>query len=293
MKIVITGSESFVGQELIKECQKQKIDVLGLDLKKTSTLNYEFLVGDIRSEDFPNLIPEGVDAVVHLAALSRDPDCKNRAYECFDVNVMGTLNVARAAMAQNAKQLIFASTEWVYGDFKEGEIKDENTPTDIATLNSEYALSKLVSESNLRQQYQYGLCSTTILRFGIIYGPRKNNWSAVESIFSSTKHNDEITVGALNTGRCFVHISDIAKGIIKSIGLPGFNIIGLEGDKLVTLGDIINAGQLIFHKTIQITESNPDQVSIRNVSNKKAKQILGWQPEINLEEGLKTLLPFI
>ncbi|MFH1088341.1 MAG: NAD(P)-dependent oxidoreductase [Patescibacteria group bacterium] len=290
MKIVITGSESFVGQELIKECQKQKIDVLGLDLKKTSDLDYEFIIGDIRSENLPDLIPEGVDAVVHLAALSRDPDCKNRAHECFDINVMGTLNVARAAMAKNVKQLIFASTEWVYGDFKGGEIKDECTLIDITTLNSEYALSKLVSESNLRQQYQYGLCSTTILRFGIIYGPRLNNWSAVESLMDTIKNKDEIVVGSLQTGRCFIHVSDIAKGIIKSIGLPGFNIIGLEGDKLVALGDIINAGQLIFHKTIQITESNPNQISIRNVSNRKAKQVLGWQPEIDLEEGLKSLI---
>lgn len=293
MKIIITGSESFVGQELIQECQRQKIDVLGLDLKKTSELDYEFQVGDIRSESFSDLIPESVNAIVHLAALSRDPDCKNRAYECFNINVMGTLNVIRAAIAKNAKQLIFASTEWVYGDFREGEIKDEDTPIDIATLTSEYALSKLVSELNLRQQYQYGLCPVTILRFGIIYGPRLDNWSAVESLIDTIKNKEEIVVGSLRTGRCFIHISDIAKGIIKSIGLPGFNIIGLEGDRLVTLGDIINTGQLILHKTIQIIESNPEKVSIRNVSNQKANRVLRWQPEIDLEEGLKTLLPFI
>ena len=293
MKIVITGSESFVGQELIRECQRQEIDVLGIDFKKTNHLDYEFQVGDIRSEVFSDLIPEGVDAIVHLAALSRDPDCKNRAYECFDINVMGTLNVAHAAMARKSKQLIFASTEWVYSNFKEGEIKNEDTHIDITALTSEYALSKLVSEANLRQQYQYGLCPTTILRFGIIYGPRKDNWSAVESIFSSIKHHNEISVGSLKTGRCFIHISDIAKGIIKSIGLRGFNIINLEGDCLITLGNIVKKGQMILGKTVQVIESDPSVASTRNVSNDKAKKMLCWYPEVGLEKGLKTLIPFI
>lgn len=293
MKIVVTGSESFVGQELIRECQRQKIDILGLDLEKRSNLDYEFQVGDIRSAVFADLIPEEIDAIVHLAALSRDPDCKNRAYECFDINVMGTLNVIKAAIKKNAKQLIFASTEWVYGNFKPGEIKNEDTFIDITELTSEYALSKLVSEVNLRQQYQYGLCPTTILRFGIIYGPRKNNWSAVESIFSSIKHNDEITIGSLKTGRCFIHVSDITKGIIKSIGLEGFNVINLEGDNLIALDDIIKNGQLILNKTVRVIESDSNKVSLRNISNDKAKKLLNWRPEINLEEGLKTLLPFI
>ena len=293
MKIVITGSESFVGQELIRECQKQKIDVLGIDLKKAGSLDYEFKSGDIRVKDFADLVPEGIDAVIHLAALSRDPDCKNKAYECFDINVMGTMNVAKAAMAKNAKQLIFASTEWVYGNFKEGEVKDEDTLVNIADLTSEYALSKLVSEANLRQQYQYGLCPVTILRFGIIYGPRKNNWSAVESLMSSVKNNDEVVVGSLKTGRCFIHISDIVKGIVKSIGLPGFNIIGLEGNSLITLGDIIKTSQSILGKTVKITETDASKISVRNVSNDRAKKFLGWQPEMSLEEGLSSLLQYI
>jgi len=293
MKIAITGSEGFVGQELIRECQKPKIDVLGIDIKKGSTLDYKFLSGDVKSAGFADLIPEGIDAIVHLAALSRDPDCKNRAYECFDINVMGTLNVIKTAMAKKAKQLIFASTEWVYGNFKEGEIKNEDTLINIAELTSEYALSKLVSEINLRQQYQYGFCPTTILRFGIVYGPRKNNWSAVESLFSSIKNNDEVTVGSLKTGRCFIHVSDVARGIIKSIGLDGFNIVGLEGNNLVTLGDIIRVGQSILNKTVQINESDPEKVSARNISNEKAKKVLDWHPGIDLKEGLKSLLPFI
>lgn len=293
MKIVITGSESFVGQELIKECQRQKIDVLGIDIKKVNDLDYEFQTGDIRSVGFADLIPEGADAIVHLAALSRDPDCKNKTYECFDVNVMGTLNLMRAAAVKHAKQFIFASSEWVYEKFVEGEEKDEEAVVNIAGHVSEYALSKLVSEANLRIQYKNGFCSAAVLRFGIIYGPRSANWSAVESIMSTVKNKEEVTVGSLKTGRRFVHVSDIARGIIKSIGLGGFEIINLSGDRLITLGEVIAESEKIFGKKVKITESNPSTISIRNPSNAKAKKLIGWQPQITLEEGLKSLLPFV
>ena len=73
---------------------------------------------------------------------------------------------------------MFASSEWVYEHFEAGELKDEDSVIDVSRQTSEYALSKLVGESALRQKFQRGFCSTTILRFGIIYGPRPSNWSA-------------------------------------------------------------------------------------------------------------------
>jgi len=163
----------------------------------------------------------------------------------------------------------------------------------FVSRSKEYAISKFISEANLRIQYKNGFCDTTILRFGIIYGPRKTNWSAVESIMSQVKNQSEITVGSLKTGRRFVHVTDIAGGIIKAIGLKGFEIINLSGDRLVTLGEIIEKSKKIFGKEVKIIETNPQVVSIRNPSNEKARKVLGWKPEITLGEGLKSLLPFI
>ena len=88
--------------------------------------------------------------MVHLAALSRDPDCKNKAIECFDVNVMGTLNLIKSTSVKNVKQFIFASSEWVYDKFIDSKEKNEESIINIENHFSEYALSKLVSESNLR-----------------------------------------------------------------------------------------------------------------------------------------------
>ncbi len=279
MKVFITGSKGFIGSELVSQCKKQGIEVVEADLPEA----------DICSKEIVKLIPEGVDTIIHLAALSKDPDCKNRAYECFRLNVMGTLNLMEAAEKKKVKQFIFASSEWVYDNCTEKEVKSEESIINVANHKSEYALSKLVSEANLRQKYQYGFCPVTILRFGIIYGARKEGGSAVETLFQAVKEKNEIEVGCLRTGRHFIHISDIVSGIIKSIGLQGFQIINLGGDKLITLQDIIKTSKIILHKNPKIIEKDPSNPNVRRISSEKAKKLLNWKPELDLEQGLKSL----
>jgi len=293
MKIIITGSESFVGKELISQLKTLDCTIIGFDSVSPINPDYEFFNIDIRDPEIYKSIPNDTDVLIHLAALSRDSDCKKKAIECFDVNVMGTLNLIKSASVKNVKQFIFASSEWVYDKFINSEEKNEESIINTENHFSEYALSKLVSESNLRQQYNHGFCDVTILRFGIIYGPRKSNWSAVESIFSQVKNQNKVTVGSLKTGRRFVHVSDIARGIVDSFGLKGFNIINLTGNNIMILKDIIDLSQQILNKKIQVLESNPEQISTRNPSNFKAKQIIGWEPKIDLKSGLESLIPYV
>ena len=293
MKIIITGSESFIGKELISQLKILDYDIIGFDSVSPTNPDYEFYNVDIRDPEIHKLIPNNVDVLIHLAALSRDSDCEKKAIECFDVNVMGTLNLIKSTSVKNVKQFIFASSEWVYDKFIDSKEKNEESIINIENHFSEYALSKLVSESNLRQQYNHGSCDVTILRFVIIYGPRKSNWSAVESIFSQVKNQNKVTVGSLKTGRIFVHVSDIARGICNSFSLKGFNIINLTENNSLTLKDIIDLSQQILNKKIQVLESNPEQISIRNPSNFKAKQIIGWEPKIDLKSGLESLIPYV
>jgi nucleoside-diphosphate-sugar epimerase len=110
---------------------------------------------------------------------------------------------------------------------------------------------------------------------------------------SAVKNQPEVTVGSLKNGRRYVHVSDICAGIIKAISLPGFNIVNLSGDRIVTLKEVIETAERIFGKTVKITESNPAQVSVRNPSNRRAKELVGWSPAIGMEDGMRTLLPFM
>ncbi len=291
MNIFLSGCGSFIGKEVLRLGKARGIEVKGVDLVQTGQPGCT--VADIRSPEISETIPPNVDAVVHLAALSRDSDCRGKAYSCFEANVMGTLNLIEAAQRKGAKQFIFASSEWVYDSFEDGVTKTENDVINIAKITSEYALSKLVSEANLRQKHQQGFCPVTILRFGIVYGPRKDNWSAVESRLNSVSTQNEVTVGSLRTGRRFIHVTDIASGVIAAIGLKGFEIINLQGERLVTLGEVIETSKRLLKRDPKVIERDPKGANQRLVSGEKAQHLLNWHPEMGLEPGLKSVASFL
>lgn len=285
MRLFVTGAASFIGAQLLRQSAAKGIDVVGVDVHPSPGIQS----ADIRNGNIGDVIPENADAVIHLAALSRDADCRNNGYACFDVNVMGTLNLMNAAQARNVRQFIFASSEWVYDSFVPGIDKTEDDAIDAGRLTSEYAFSKYVGENNLRQKYQHGFCATTILRFGIVYGPRRENWSAVESLFNAVATKDEVTVGSRSTSRRFVHVSDVAGAILASLGTSGFEIVNVQGSRMIALGEIIDTSARLLGRSPKVRETAPDSPNVRPVSAAKAERLWGWRARMGLEEGLSTL----
>ena len=285
MKIVLTGAGSFIGTALAARCGDQGIEVVGIDARSPDGSRWR--QADIRSPDIGDLVPDGTDALVHLAALSRDPDCRDKAKACFDVNVMGTLALIEAAKARKVRQFVFASSEWVYDSFEPGTEKTEDAPIDAARLGSEYAFSKYVSENNLRQQAAHGFCPATILRFGIVYGPRRSNWSAVEALLNAVATTDEIRVGSRATARRFIHVADVAEGILAALGrTQAYEIFNIQGPSLVTLGEVIARSGELLGRAPGVVETDPGSPSVRPVSSRKAAEALGWSARIAIRDGL-------
>lgn len=289
MRIVIVGSESFVGRELKKQARERGIEVTGLDSIKGN--DPMMTVADIREPSVVDAIPEGADAIVLLAAISRDGDCKRDPVGAFDVNVKGVLNLIAAAQAKKVKQFIFASSEWVYGNAKPGESQREDDVLDINKVVGEYALTKLVGERVLAMAHSRGLCPVTVLRFGIIYGPRPKPMCAPEGIFQEVKTLDPLEMkGSLASGRCFIHVSDVADGILATLGQQGYEIFNLCGDRLVTFREIIEVSKKIHGKNPKVTETDPSAINIRNPDNTKFRKAFNWAPKLDIEAGLRTLL---
>lgn len=290
MTLLITGSESFVGRELVAQCRKKGMAVVGVDavIGKAGTI-----AADIRDRTLASSLPDGIETVVHLAAVSRDPDCRRDPVACYDVNVAGTVNVFEAARAKGARQFIFASTEWVYDSFEAGRAKTEDDAIDWTKLTSEYALSKIAAEQALHLRHLATGLPVTVLRFGIIYGPRTDNWSAVEALLTKVAGGEAVEVGARGTARCFIHVADIARAILASVGRDAYDVINIQGDAPVTLGDVIDASAGVLGMAPNVVETNPFQPNIRNVSNARAKVLLGWRPQIGLTDGLRTVADFL
>lgn len=286
MTIVVTGAQSFIGRRFITLARHHGITVIGIDRIPGDNVD---VVVDIRDPAFITAVPENVAAVVHLAAISRDADCKADPAGAFDVNVSGTLNVAQACIERQAGQLVFASTEWVYGEVADGSVQVEDQCIDVRRIDGEYALTKLVGERALALAGRRGLMNVTVLRFGIVYGPRDENWAAVESLFHQVAAGAEIKVGSLASARRFIHVDDIASGIIASLGRQGYEVFNLSADRLITLGEVIEASGRIHGFEPLVSETAPSKPSIRNPDNGKARAQLGWQPAVDLGTGLLTL----
>ena len=286
MKLFVTGSQSFIGRRLFERCKTSGVNAVGIDsIVSTGSGTTQ---ADIRDPAIADLIPEEA-TVVHLAAISRDPDCRADPRGAFDVNVTGTLNVAAAAEKRRATQFIFASSEWVYGEVGNDDVQREDHPIDVTAIRSEYALTKIVGEQCLKLASK--LRAVTVLRFGIVYGPRTSNWSAVEALFNAVREKDVVSVGSLATGRRFIHVEDIVGGILKTVGRTGFEIFNLSGNSVITLGEVVEQSAELLGRRPPVDEKNPKAISIRNPDNTKARQVLGWKPEIGLRDGLATLLP--
>jgi nucleoside-diphosphate-sugar epimerase len=291
MKIAITGSESFIGQELQAHCRARGIEFVGIDVTPGHGPTHR--QADIRSPDVDQAIPEEADALVHLAAISRDQDCRQDLRNAFDVNVGGTLNLIRAAQARRVKQFVFASSEWVYGNVQPGVVQTEDDAIDVMRMTSEYAMTKIIGERLLFVSHPRGLGAVTILRFGIVYGPRPKTLSAVEGIFNEVRTLDTLQMkGSLSSGRRFIHVADIADGILSALGRTGYEIFNLTGNGVITFREIIETSSKLLGRNPKVVESDPKAINLRNPDNAKARKVLGWEPKLSLEQGLATLRAF-
>lgn len=289
MMHVITGSQSFIGSCLKKKLGNLDIDYVGIDALQSSD-QHDHQV-DITSKELADFIPSNAEAIIHLAAISRDQDCKQDLQRAFSINVNGTINLLEAAATKGVQHFVFASSEWIYGEVKNDGIQREDDVVCIQSLDSEYAITKLIGEQMIKLSAQKHGMKATILRFGIVYGPRENNWSAVEHLFHAVRDHDEVTIGSRKTARRFVYVEDIANGICKSLERKGegFEIYNLSGSKLVTLEEIIRESNKIWGKDVRIIEKNSENISIRNPDPTKARTELNWESKFSLEEGLKCL----
>ena len=292
MKVFVSGTESFIARAFISLCEARGIEICGVDAAAPSGKPGRQTM-DIRSPRVADAIPLDVDAVVHLAAISRDADCRANPRLAYDVNIQGTVNLIEAAKARKAKQFIFASSEWVYGEVTNDGVQTEEQPLDVTRLKSEYALSKLAGEQVLRLAHAQGLSAATILRFGIVYGPRPANWSAVESLVDAVRRGGPVRIGSRRTARRFIHVSDIGSGILASLGRTGCETFNISGDSLVTLGEVVETAERTLGLQVEVQETAPLAASIRNPDNSKAKGLLGWQPRVGVNEGILDLCGYL
>lgn len=287
-KVFITGIDSFVGKNLIKNLA-DKFDFYGID--KVKGKFYQAMEADLCSKDLIKLLKKDTEVIINLAALSDSKACNDDPINCYQTNVVGLVNLLEIAKRKKIKNIIHASTEWVYED--NNKLHKEDESINFSKITSHYALSKIIDEQILRIYHaQNPYMNISCLRFGIIYGERKKNFSAFESIIRNVMSLKELSVGSLKTGRHFIHINDIVKAIVTSFNNKGFNIFNIQGSDFVTLDMLIKESTIQLNKKVKVVESNRNRPSIRKMSNIKAKTKLKFEAKLSYKQGISEIINF-
>jgi dTDP-glucose 4,6-dehydratase len=299
---VVTGGAGFLGSHLCEYLLGKGYRVLCVDNLETSTLeNLEHLRDDafvfLNHDVVDHLeIEEPVDAVYHLAALASPIDYLRQPLHSLKVGSYGTHHALGLAKFKRARFLL-ASTSEVYGD-PLVHPQPESYWGNVNPIGPRgvYDEAKRYAEALTMAYHSQQGVDTAIVRIFNTYGPRmrSHDGRAIPTFARQALENEPITVfGDGSQTRSFCYVDDLIRGL---------HLLADSGEHLpVNIGNpdefsILELAQTVIRLTSSkseiVFEALPiDDPQVRQPDITKARQLLGWEPQINLEEGLKRMLP--
>ena len=297
-KILVTGGAGFIGSHIVDRLAPEN-DVTVLDDLSNSSMEYlaqsrdriEFVKGDLLDKALVGKLVSETEYVFHLAARTSVMGSVKDPLSDMKTNISGTLNLLEACRKAKIKRLVYSSSAAVFGDAQSLPV-DENHPLNP---RSPYAVSKLAGEKyTLAYGTSYGIPAVA-LRYFNIYGPRQatSEYANVLSIFLRRfKARQPVTIyGDGEQTRDFIFVRDIVTANILAAGHPKavggiFNIATGKGTSMNKLVKIIREisgweGQFNY------VAARPGEIIHSRASIKKAATLLGFKPEVTLEQGLK------
>lgn len=308
-KILITGSEGFIGSHLTEKLLLTKkyevkalvlynsfnsfgwLDTIPMEIKK----KIKVITGDIRDPEFVNNIVKGCDYVVNLAALIGIPYSYNATQSYIDTNITGMLNLMNSSRRFKIKRFIQISSSEVYGQSKNFPINENQ----LTIANSPYAATKIAAEQMCLSYYKSFNFPGVVLRPFNAFGPRQSARAVIPTIVSQLLSNKKkLNLGNINTKRDFNYIDDVVSGIEKTIITNNINgeIINIGSGYEISIKNLIKLITKIKKKKVNVKiekqRKRPKKSEVNRLlaCNKKAKKLLNWKPKFNNLIGLEKAL---
>tara|TARA_B100001964_G_scaffold222170_1_gene266845 strand:+ start:101 stop:1027 length:927 start_codon:yes stop_codon:yes gene_type:complete len=288
MKVLVTGGSGFIGSHVVDKLKDKGIEVRVYDLvMPTFRDDIEYYQGSLLDRTALGMAMEGIDIVFHLGAIADVKEVYEDPIYSESINTRGTINVLEASKNGGVLKLVYGSTTWVYSD-TDKKFVDESTP--LHAPSHLYTATKIASEYYCQTYFKlYGL-KTTILRYGIPYGPRARDRTVIPVFVRKALNNEPLTIaGDGSQFRNFVYVEDLAEGnVLGACKIADNKIYNLEGDVKISIKDIAETIKKILGDVkIEYIEGRPGDFSGKESSNKKAEEELGWKPKMCFEDGVK------
>ena len=300
MKILVTGGAGFIGSHIVHALVARGDQVTVLDdLSSGQRQNLAeiasqitLIEGDIRDAAIVRRAVQGVECILHQAALRSVPKSMTRPVEYHEVNVTGTLNILLAARDAQVRRVVLASSSSVYGESQQYPQREDQSTIPV----SPYAMSKWMGEQYCQLfSRMYGV-ETVGLRYFNVFGPRQsleNDYAVVipRFIVSLLQGQSPPIYGDGQQSRDFTYVDNVVQANLLACAAPQasgrvFNIAC--GDSVSVL-DLLRAVQQVLKKTTPPTHlpKRPGDVLKSQADISQARQVLGYEPRITFTEGLR------
>ncbi len=308
-KILVTGGAGCIGMPVCNELINRGIKVVLFDLyeqiyrvRKNINKNVEIFYGSILDDSSLREAIRGCDGIIHLAAYLGVRRTEINSLRCLDININGTKKVLDAATHSGIKKIIFASSSEVYGE----PLKNPISENDITQGKTVYAISKLAGEELIKAYHrEYQGLNYTILRYFNTYGPYQIAQFVVPKFIRNVLHGKPpIIYGDGRQERSYNFSEDTARGTVESLISDNANNLTMNignSDSLISLESL---GRLVIKLcnkeneikiNIKNSFKNTDRDESREIyqrycSTEKAKKIIGYEPQVSLDEGIKRII---
>ena len=294
---LVTGGAGFIGshisEALVTRGHRVRVaDNFVTGYKKNIRDGVEFIEGDCADPAFARRIVEGMDYVIHQAAIPSVPRSVEKPLESHRANVDGMLQMLLASRDAKVKRLVFAGSSSVYGD-TEVLPKTETMPTNPMTP---YALQKLMGE-------MYGLMFTRLYGFEVVttryfnvFGPRQDPtspYSGVISLFikALVDGTRPVIYGDGEQTRDFTYVANVVDGVMRAAETPGVGgqVFNVATSSRISLNELLATLKKIFNSNVEpiYKEARSGDVRDSQADISKATKMLGYQPTVGFEEGLR------
>jgi UDP-glucose 4-epimerase len=298
-RVLVTGGAGFIGSNLVGALLERGDEVRVLDNFSTGNranltgLDAEIVEGELRSYERVHNAVKGVEVVYHLGALGSVPRSVQDPLTSGAVNVEGTLNVLLAARDEGVRRVVFSSSSSIYGSAGELPRTEAMAPDPI----SPYGVAKLAAErycvsfSRVYEQFE-----TVVLRYFNVFGPRQSplsQYAAVVPLFlTAVAAGEPVTIhGDGRQSRDFTYVDNVVDATVLAAGAPGasgrtFNVAAGSAATVDALADAIGR---ILERPVEkrYVDERPGDVRDSWAEIEAAREALGYEPRIPLEEGLR------